>query len=123
MNTRIIAAVFAGLMLGGCSAWNDTLDLVGLGGSNQEEQPAAAPTDQPAQAAAQPSSQAPAQTSAAVTGYAPTGHPSAREDWCRQIARAAGEEAAGEGFDAATQQRRADTAYQQCSAPNNTSGH
>jgi hypothetical protein len=111
MNIRVIAAVFAGFTLCGCSYWNDTMDYVGLGGSGQEEQPASVPADQSAQ------TQASTQTSTAASSYAPSGQASRQEDWCRQIARAAGEEAAGEGFDAATQQRRADTAYQQCSAP------
>jgi hypothetical protein len=110
MNIRVITAVFAGLMLCGCGTWDSTLDYVGLGGSDQEAQPAPADQSAPAQASTQ--------TSTATSSYAPSGQASRQEDWCRQIARAAGEEAAGEGFDAATQQRRADTAYQQCSAPN-----
>ena len=96
MNIRMIAAVFAGLLLCGCSTWDGALSYVGLGESDQDAQPAAAPT-------------------ASVPAPASPTQGSTPDDWCRQISRAASEEAAGEGRDAATQQRKADTAYQQCS--------
>jgi hypothetical protein len=76
MNIRMIATVFAALLLCGCSTWDGAMSYVGLRDSDQDAPP---------------------------------------DDWCRQIAKAASEEAAGEGRDAATQQRKADTAYQQCS--------
>ncbi|MGC9955057.1 MAG: hypothetical protein ABSD21_12375 [Rhizomicrobium sp.] len=95
----MIAAVFAGLLLYGCSYWDDTMSFVGLGDSDEEAQPAAAPAAEAAPAPA----------------LMPSSQYSTNEDWCRQIAKAAGEEAAGEGLDAAIQQRRADTTYRQCS--------
>jgi hypothetical protein len=99
MNIRMVAAVFAGLMLCGCSYWDDTMSYVGLGSSDEDAQPVATPA---AEAAPAPM---------------PSSQYSTNEDWCRQIARAASEEAAGEGLDLATQQHKADTAYQQCVAP------
>jgi len=119
MNIRLIAAVFAGLMLSGCSTWDDTLDMVGFGGSNQEAQPDSAPAAQSASAQTPTATQASAQ----APSYSGPSPYSSNENWCRQISKAAGEEAAGEGFDSATQQRRADTTYQQCIAPSLPGGH
>ena len=98
MNTRVIAAIFAGLLLCGCGTWNEGLSYVGLRDSND----AAPPPPAPIQVAPAP---------------APLRRDSTPDDWCKQTAKAAGEEAAGEGFDAATQQRRAVATYEQCMAP------
>jgi hypothetical protein len=103
MNIRVIAAISAGLLLCGCSTWNGALTYVGLRDSNDAAPPLAAPVETAPQPAPMPLSRT-----------------SRQEDWCRQTARAAGEEAAGEGFDAATQQSRADTTYRQCMAPADT---
>jgi len=94
MNIRMIAAVFACVLLCGCSTWNGAMSTIGLGQSDEDAQPVAAPV-------------APAPPPPALTS----------DDLCRQIAKAAGEEAAGEGLDAATQQSKAETTYQQCVAP------
>ncbi|MGA7710772.1 MAG: hypothetical protein WCA81_02645 [Rhizomicrobium sp.] len=104
MNTRVIAAIFAGLLLCGCSTWNGALTYVGLRDSNDAAPPPAVPVETAPIPAPAPAS-------------APIGRDSTPEDWCRQTAKAAGEEAAGEGFDAATQQKRAVAVYQQCMAP------
>ncbi|MGA7676327.1 MAG: hypothetical protein WCA78_14935 [Rhizomicrobium sp.] len=77
------------------------MSYVGLGESDQDAQPAPAAEAVPA----------------------PPVQASTPDDWCRQIAKAASEEAAGEGFDLATQQRRAETAYQQCVAPAGSASH
>ena len=100
MNTRAIAAIFAGLLLCGCSTWNEGLTYVGLRDDNDAAPPPAAPV-----------------RTVPLAAHAQLGRDSTPEDWCRQTAKAAGEEAAGEGFDAATQQRRAVAVYQQCMAP------
>lgn len=71
------------------------MSYVGFGQPDQDAPLAAVPADDAA--AAMPA----VQTSKA-------------DDWCREIAKAARENAAGNGFDAATQQRRAQAVYQQC---------
>lgn len=95
MKMRIIGAVFAGLALAGCSDsdWNTTMSYVGLGQSDSAAQ---------ASAAAEPVA-------------APTPAASKSDDWCREIAKAASDDAAGNGFDAATQRHRAKLTYRQCS--------
>ena len=102
MTIRIISAVFASLLLCGCSVWGDTMDFV------------FGPDDQTAE---------PAETPAVATAPAPPVQASTPDDWCKQIAKAAAEEAAGEGFDSVTQQKRADTTYQQCVAPADSASH
>ena len=106
MNTRVIATIFVGLLLSGCSTWNGALSYVGLRDSNDAASPPAASTE-----------------AASAPAPAPLGRSSNQDDWCRQTAKAAGEEAAGEGFDAATQQSRADATYRQCMAPAGSAAH
>ncbi len=97
MNIRMIAAVcFTGFLLCGCSTWDDAMSSVGLRDAEDAAPSAAAPT---------------------TTQTAPPAQASTPDDWCRQIGKAAGEEAAGEGFDLATQQKRAESTYRQCIAP------
>jgi hypothetical protein len=103
MTIRIIGAVFASLLLCGCAEWDDTLSYVGLGESDEAEQPAPTP--------------------AVAEVPAPSVQASTVDDLCRQIGKAAGESAAGEGFDLATQQQRAETTYRQCIAPARTASH
>ena len=43
MNIRMIAAIFAGTLLCGCSTWNGAMSTIGLGQSDEDAQPAAAP--------------------------------------------------------------------------------
>jgi hypothetical protein len=107
MNIRMIGAVLiTGFLICGCSTWNNTLSYVGLRDSKEAAPPAEAlPTTQTA-----PMPTLPDQASTP-------------DDLCRRIGKAAGEEAAGEGFDAATQQRKTETAYQQCVAPAGSSSH
>ncbi len=101
MNMRIIGAVFAGLLLAGCTDadWDHAMSYAGLGQSDQT-----APATEPVAAT-------PAETPAAA-GAAQV---STSEAWCREIAKAASDDAAGNGFDAATQQHRAELTYRQCS--------
>jgi hypothetical protein len=49
-----------------------------------------------------------------TSGGASGTQPSSAEQWCLKLADAARKEAAADGFDEATQKRRADLAYQQC---------
>lgn len=49
----------------------------------------------------------------------PQSAPAGQADWCRGVAHSAAMEAAGNGFDAATQQRRADAVYRQCAGMRN----
>ena len=105
MNIRMIAMIFAGFLLCGCSTWNGAMSYVGLGESDQDAQPAAASAAERA-----PTPTPPAQASTP-------------DDWCRQVSKAASEEAAGEGFDPATQQRRAESTYRQCIAPSGAASH
>ncbi len=93
MMRRALAVLFAAGLLGGCTDadWDHALSYAGLdsAGPPPAEEPAA-----PAPVAAQ----------AAPTTNA----------WCGEAAKAAQSEAAAEGFDAATQQHRAQTLFAQC---------
>ena len=98
MKYRVLAALFATVVLGGCTDadWDSTLSYVGL-----SDTPQAAPA-QPAEA--QQAGTQPAAEAAAAPA----------DDWCIQIAKAAAQEAADLGFDRPTQQNRAKVTYQQC---------
>jgi len=102
MKYRVVAVLFAAVVLGGCTDadWDRTLSYVGLG-----ETPPAAPV-QPAEAqeAQQPGTPPVAQAETAAPA----------DDWCSRIAKAAAQEAADQGFDEPTQQNRARVTYQQC---------
>jgi len=101
MKYRVVAVLFAAVVLGGCTDadWDRTLSYVGLG-----ETPQAAP--------AQPAETQPAETQPATPAPAEAAAPA--DDWCIQIAKAAGQEAADQGFDRPTQENRAKVVYQQC---------
>jgi hypothetical protein len=100
MRERVIGAIFAGLFLCGCSAadwdadWDYATTYVGLEQSDRS-MPPVAPSSAPS----------PSVTVASV---------STSDDWCRRLANYEKEDAANDGFDLATQQRRADAAYRQC---------
>lgn len=55
-----------------------------------------------------------AQSAATAPATARPAAPADQEEWCRRIAASARSEAAGQGFDAPTQERRADATYRQC---------
>lgn len=96
---RALAVLFAAGLLGGCTDadWDHALSYTGL------------TTDKPAAetAAAEP---VPEET-------APSLAPPADSGWCMEVAKATQTEAANQGFDARTQQLRAQQAFQQCSLP------
>ncbi len=96
MKLRVIGLGLVGLLLCGCStgSWDRATRYVGLG-----------PDDQAAPAAAQ---------SDTATPLPPVAQESKGAIWCRQAAKADMEDAAANGFDAATQQRRAEMSYRQC---------
>ena len=100
MNMRIVVAALAACLLAGCTDadWDHTMSYVGLGPATSAE------ADPPGQPAAAPV----AQTDPAA------GQPAASDQWCREVARAAATEAVSNGFDAATQQHRAQVSYSQC---------
>jgi len=117
MTMRVIAALFCVSLLGGCtdSQWDNALHYVGLGPSAPSASGPAAPADETAPAAAP--APAPAQATApapAAPAAPPPGVTEETDVWCRQIAKAARVDAAGDGFDTATQDRREKTAYEQC---------
>ena len=103
MKTKFLVAICAALLAGGCSDidWDHALSYAGLGDTKPATQPPPAVTaDQPPPAAEQ----------------APTvsGMPAPTNDWCTEVAQSVRSDAAGQGFDARTQQLRADSAYNQC---------
>ena len=103
MKVQLAVAVCAALLVGGCSDtdWDHALSYAGLGDSKPATQP--------------PPTVAADQTPPA-TEQAPTvsGMPAPADNWCTEIAQSARSEAAGQGFDARTQQLRANSAYNQC---------
>ena len=101
MNIRIVPVVFLAFLLCGCSTWNRATTYVGLRDSEPSEPPPAAVEVYGAPATA------------------PADQPSKSESWCQQVAKSAADDAAGNGFDAATQRRRAETTYRQCLGPAN----
>lgn len=100
MNMRIVVAALAACLLAGCTDadWDHTLSRVGLGPATTAE------ADPPARPATAPVAQA----------DPVAGQPVASDQWCREVAGAAATEAVSNGFDAATQQHRAQVAYSQC---------
>jgi hypothetical protein len=98
MNYRVAGVVLVAALLGGCTDadWDRAFSYVGL-------DEAAAPA--PAKAAE------PAQSSETAE---------AENAWCAQVAKAEQLESAEQGFDQATQQNRAMTAYKQCNRGNGT---
>jgi hypothetical protein len=92
MNYRVFGVVLVAALLGGCSDadWDRAFSYVGL-----DEAVKAAPA--PVKAAEQPSETA-----------------EAADAWCAQVAKAEQLESAEQGFDKATQEKRAITAYKQC---------
>lgn len=94
MKLRVLGAVLAAGVLGGCTNadWDHATSYVGLGNSDQ-------PTAQPRQAEAAPAAPTPA-----------------ADGWCDEVAKAAQTDAAEQGFDIPTQQHRAQAAFQQCNA-------
>jgi ABC-type uncharacterized transport system auxiliary subunit len=99
MNSRVIVVVLAGLLLCGCTAadWNHATSYVGLDQDDQAAPPRAAP----------------AETQAATTSPS-AAQASASDDFCQRMAKGESNDAASEGFDAATQRRRAESSYRQC---------
>jgi hypothetical protein len=81
--------------------------------------PAPTPTAQPSYTPPPPVAP-PTYTAVAQAPAAPVAQsseiPSAPDSWCVRVAKSAQAEAADQGFDAATQQRRALTTFKQCSA-------
>jgi hypothetical protein len=96
MKFRVIGVALVGLALCGCStgSWDRATRYVGLGPDDQTA-PTAAQSDTP-------------------TALPPVAQESRSAIWCRQAAKADMEDAAANGFDAATQQHRAETSYRQC---------
>jgi hypothetical protein len=113
MNIRIIGAVFAGLLLCGCSlpSWDSMTTYVGLGPDDQATPPKAAPAEG-----------TPDEVNAAPTST-PAAQASPSDNWCEQIAKASAADAADNGFDLATQQHRAETTYRQCLASSGAAPH
>ena len=101
MNCRIVVVVFAGLLLCGCTipSWDQMTTYAGLRSAEQAAPPQAAPAEAEA-----------ATTSPSVT------QASRSDSWCQQMAKADSVDAASNGFDAATQRRRAEASYRQCVA-------
>jgi hypothetical protein len=91
MRYRTAAVLIAACLLGGCTEtdWDHAFSYVGLDDS----------------------ASAPPPTTTVDTAQAP---PDTQDQWCVDVANSVQNEAAGQGFDAATQQKRAKVAYQQC---------
>jgi hypothetical protein len=99
MNSRVIIVVLAGVLLCGCSSadWHHATSYVGLGQDDQAVPAKADPDD----------------AEAATTSPSP-GQASRSDDFCQRMAKGESNDAAADGFDAATQRRRAESSYQQC---------
>ena len=95
MFHRVAAVAVLACVLAGCTDadWDHSLSYIGM-----NQSPDAAPA---AQANAAPQAATPAA-------------PAAEDDWCVTASKAAEREAREQGFDAATQHHRAETALQQC---------
>lgn len=101
MKVRVAAILLAASVLGGCTDadWDHAFSYVGL---DSGAKPAAEPAAQAADA--QANGAQPGKQVAAAPG----------DQWCAEVAKAAIEEAAGQGFDEATQRHRGLTALKQC---------
>lgn len=108
MSLRVLAFAAVAVFLGGCTNadWDHALNYVGIGESQKP-----APKDQ-----ADSSQPAPAQTADATANAAPAAANAAAgvNQWCEEVANATKADAAQDGFDDATQHRRAQAAYNQC---------
>ena len=95
MKVRVVVALLAACLLSGCTDadWDHATSYVGLGPAQSSGPPPADP---------------------AVPVSVPTDPATKPDTWCQQIAETARADAANDGFDAATQQRRAETMYRQC---------
>lgn len=93
MNHRVVAVLFAAGLLSGCTDadWDHALSYTGL-------------------SKADPAQPAPKAEVAATVPAAP-----AADTWCVEVAKSTQTEAALDGFDGQTQQRRALAAFKQCS--------
>lgn len=108
MKHRVMAVLFAAGLLGGCTDadWDDAFSYAGLGPSKTDRASPASESDADAPAPTYRAEPAPSVT----TGPAPVA-----DTWCIDVAKSAQIEAARQGFDGATQQRRARTVFMQCS--------
>jgi hypothetical protein len=97
MNIRTVSAVLLAFLLCGCSTWDRAASYVGLEQGEQSE----------------PTQAAPENTAAAPTP-APADRTTRSDSWCQSVAKSASNEAAGNGYDSATQQRSAVASYRQC---------
>jgi hypothetical protein len=99
MTYRNLAVLAVACLLGGCTEadWDHAMTYTGLA----PDVPVAAPSAAAPSGEAAPQQQAPAPTPA-------------QDAWCSQIAKSVADEAALEGFDRATQLRRAQIALDQC---------
>ena len=97
MNIRTVSVVLSAFLLCGCSTWDSATSYVGLGQSEQSEPTQAAP-----------------ENAAAAPTPAPADRTTRSDSWCQSVARSASKEAAGNGYDPATQQRSAVASYRQC---------
>ena len=112
MNIRIITAGLAAVLLCGCTDadWDRAMTYTGLGPSEQSEPSRG---DQSASPQSEPSRPVAARTEV-VTAPLAADQAAGPDSWCQQVAKSAADEAAGNGFDAATQRRRAESTYRQC---------
>ena len=103
MKLRFAGLVLAASLLGACTDadWDHTMSFVGMGDSpGGDPPPAAATTAQNLSPPARPAT--------------PAAAASSDEAWCREVATYERQNAAGMGYDAATQQHDYDTRYNQC---------
>ena len=115
MNVRIIVAGLAALLLSGCTDadWDRAMSYTGLGSSEQGEASRREQSEPPRGE----QSEAPQPVTArneVATAPLPADQAARPDSWCQQVAKSAADVAAGNGFDAATQRRRAESTYRQC---------
>jgi hypothetical protein len=104
MKHRVMAVLLVAGLLGGCTEadWDSAFAYAGLGPSKPDSASSQSAPDGPSYTAA---------PAASVTnGPAPVA-----DTWCIDVAKSAQLEAAQQGFDGATQRRRAMTTFNQCS--------
>jgi len=107
MNIRIITMGFAAVLLCGCTDadWDHAMSYTGLGSSEQSEASQSEQSESPRSV--------PARTEV-VSAPLAADQATRPDSWCQQVAKSAVDDAAGNGFDAATQRRRAEASYRQC---------